>query len=488
MNNIKSANKFAFDVTLTFIASVVSMLLGFIITIILARYLGATDLGLYRMTSSLYGIAMLFGAIGIPAAMIKYVAEHKEDRSKFNQIVSSGVVTSLFLGIGFIALFYLLSGAFAKIFDMPMLASLLKILSPVFPFALVGQALLGMLNGLRDMKKYGIATILQSFLMVIVTVTLIYYGFGVTGAVIGVVLSSVGSCTFLIWVCREYFDITLEGYSQTTRKLLGFGMQIFAAGAINQINYQADIVLIGYFLTATDVGYYAVAVGLSRFFWIVPQAIQTITYPATSEYWANNNHSALQTMIDKSMKYTACILFPIGLGVGFFAKDIITMIFGGGFVYSVLPLQILIVGTVINGATVRSIGGSLSGVGRPDLILKIVTISATTNIMLNILLIPYFGIVGAAVATTTSLLAHTFLGLFLTIRTIKVKIDFRWFIEILAVTFLLILVFVYLKWLNQYLVGVAILCIYIFIMVALLLTKEDRLYFKGLLHEFLRLF
>ena len=89
--------KFAFDVGITFLASVVAMPLGFIITILLGRYLGAGDLGLYRMTSTLYGIAMLFAAIGIPAAMIKYVAEFKDDRTKFNQIVSSGVITSLSL-------------------------------------------------------------------------------------------------------------------------------------------------------------------------------------------------------------------------------------------------------------------------------------------------------------------------------------------------------------------------------------------------------
>jgi len=59
------------------------------------------------MASTIYGIAMLVAAIGIPAAMIKYVAEFKEDRTKFSQIVSSGVITPLFLGIGFVALFIL---------------------------------------------------------------------------------------------------------------------------------------------------------------------------------------------------------------------------------------------------------------------------------------------------------------------------------------------------------------------------------------------
>jgi O-antigen/teichoic acid export membrane protein len=68
---MQPSKKFAFDVGITFLASVVSLPLGFIITVALGRYLGADDLGLYRMTATIYGIAMLFAAIGIPAAMIK---------------------------------------------------------------------------------------------------------------------------------------------------------------------------------------------------------------------------------------------------------------------------------------------------------------------------------------------------------------------------------------------------------------------------------
>ena len=67
--------KFAFDVGITFFASVVTLPIGFVITVALGRYLGAGDLGLYGMTSTIYGIAMLVAAIGILAAMVKYVAE-----------------------------------------------------------------------------------------------------------------------------------------------------------------------------------------------------------------------------------------------------------------------------------------------------------------------------------------------------------------------------------------------------------------------------
>jgi O-antigen/teichoic acid export membrane protein len=92
---MQPSKKFASDVGITFLASVVTLPLGLVITVLLGRYLGAGDLGLYRMASTIYGIAMLVAAIGIPSAMMKYVAEIKNDRTKFNQIVSSGVITSL---------------------------------------------------------------------------------------------------------------------------------------------------------------------------------------------------------------------------------------------------------------------------------------------------------------------------------------------------------------------------------------------------------
>lgn len=464
------------------------MFIGFVITVLLGRYLGAGDLGLYRMVFTIYGIAMLFAAIGIPAAIIKYVAEFKDDRAKSDAIVSSGVITSLILGIVFSVLFYFLSGIFEGLFDMPGLPGLLKILSPVFPFALVGGALLGLLNGRREMKRYGTATILQSVLMLVVSVSLIYCGFGVAGVVIGVVISSVGWCLYLLLITRDYFEITFEGYAKNTKKMLVFGAQIFGANAINMINYQADIILIGYFLTATDVGYYAVAVGLSKFFWIIPQAIQTITYPATSEYWTTNNHSALQTMIDKSIKCTACVLLPIGLGVGFFAEEILTMIFGEGFSCSVVPLQILIIGTVIFGIF-KSIGGSLLSIGRADLSLKITAMGALVNVLSNLLLIPLLGISGAAMATTLSFLLMAFLSLHLIHKLLQVRIDVKWCVKSLIILFVMIFSFmVGSELIHQYIFGSIVLCIYGILTIKFLLTKEDKKYFKSIfpLHPFFK--
>lgn len=484
---MQGSKKFAFDVGITFIASVATIPLGFIITILLARYLGAGDLGLYRMTSTLYGLAMLIAVIGIPAAMIKYVAEFKEDRNKFNQIVSSGIITSVFSGIIFITLFYFSSGIFAEIFNMPGLTGLLKILSPVFPFALVSGALLGLLNGIREMKKYAAATIIQSVLMVIVTVALIYSGFGVAGAVIGIVLSAVGNCLFLIGVSRKYFKITLSEYVPVTKKMLKFGAQIFGANAINMINTQLDIILIGFFLTSTELGYYSIAISLSGLLMLLPTSIQKITYPATSSYWSENNHGVLNNMLNKSMKYCTVILVLLGLGIGFFAKDIIIFLFKEDFVYAVLPLQILLIGTVIRGSISKPIGGSLSGIGRPDLVLKIHTFMIAINAAFDIILIPQIGIVGAAIATTISLAGGAFINLGLIIKHLPIKVDIRWYLGILGVALMAIALFKFnMVFVNPFLLGGAVLIGCSIIIFRFFLTEEDKDLFKSLTDSLIR--
>lgn len=475
--------KFAFDVGITFIASSINIFVGFVITVVLGRYLGADDLGIYRMVSTIYGIAMLVVAIGIPAAVIKYMAEYKINRNKTNAIISAAIITSLIMGTVFTFIFYFSSEIIAHVFDMPNLGILLQILAPAFPFALMSGVLLGYLNGLREMKKHGIAMILQVITMLIVSLALILFDYGVAGVVIGIVISSVVVCLYLLWITRDYFEIVIYDYVPTTKLILKFGSQIFGANAINMINYHADIILIGYFLTDKDVGYYGVAVALSKFFWILPQAIQRITYPATSEYWHIRNHLAIKTMIDKSIKYTSCVLFPIGLAVGFFSNDIIYLIFGDGFKYSVLPLQILLIGTVINGSMQRPIGSILYSIGMPELNLKIFMIAAIVNIMLNLLLIPYLGIAGAAIGTIVSFLLITVLILFYVSKRTKFTIDFNWFIKLGLVTTVSILTYHLLGKNNQYFVGSLIIIVYISLIWFYFTSKEDKTYFTELIRN-----
>ena len=472
--------KFTFDVGWAFLSSVVTLFIGFILSVVIARWLGANDLGLYRMTLTIYGVVTLVATFGIPSALIKYIAEYKEDEEKLNQTTSCGFINAVIIGlIAAIAIFFF-APFLAGIFKMPELSTLLKITAIALPFASLYSSQSGLLTGLRKMKYFAVLMAGHSVLMCILIVTLVLLGFGVEGAISGFAISVAGACFLGSILSKKFFKLSVRHHIQNTKKILSFGGKIFSAGAISQINYQADIILIGYFLTATQVGYYAVAVALSRFFWIIPQSIQRIVYPTASEYWSTNNHAALQKMIDKSMKYTACALIPIGLGVGFFARDIIATIYGGEFMHAVLPLLILIIGTVINGIP-RSLGATIAAVNRPDLEPKKLICSASVNIILNILLIPRFGITGAAIATTCSLITAGFLQFFLTVRVTKVKINLKWFAKIGLTSLIIILVCFFLKQIN-YLLAATVAVIPILIMIWLyFLSTEDKEYFLDLI-------
>jgi O-antigen/teichoic acid export membrane protein len=478
---MEQVRKFALDVGWGLVGSVATLIISFLLRVPLARWLGATDLGLYTMVITIQGIAVAVATVGIPLALVKYVAEYKDDRYKLFETVSAAFISSVIFGLVVGVLLYALSGVLAGAFDMPELAHLLKILAFVFPFASIFETLLGLFNGLRQMKTYAYLMILRSLLMMLFIVGLVWLGFGVKGATLGVVFSVVGGCIFGLYLSRKSLHPSLHGLYQGAKRLISFGSQIFAADSLGLILQYTDIIMIGYFLASKDVGYYSIAVGLSTFFLLVPQAIQRITYPATSEYWSQNNLQALRQMIDKSMKYSACILLPLGLGIGFFAKEIVTGIFGQEFIYAALPLCVLLVARVIRGGTIVPIGACFSGIGRPDLPLKISAISAGTNVGLNILLIPPLGIVGAAIATTISLLIGVVISLVLVPRILGARIDIKWYAQ--AIGFACMGIALYLvgtRLVNPYVAGGVIFFGYAVLVFKVFLTKEDRAILRSL--------
>lgn len=481
---MKETKKFAFDVGITFIASIATTIIGFFLSILLARYLGASDLGVYRIASTFYMIAMLICAIGIPPALIKYLAEYSDDKTKINQFTSSGIITSLFLGLLFAFIFYFTSGLFAEIFKMPLLEDLIKILAFVFPFSLINNVLFSFLNGLRMMKKYALGIIIQNIAMLIITVVLIYSGWGVIGAILGIVFSSIILSVFLIIICRNYFELTIKSYKKTTNILTRFGFQILSTNAINEINNQMDVILVGVFLTASAVGYYSLAVGLSIFFYIIPLSVQKITYPAISEYWRKNNRLAINKMMDKTMKYSTLILVFLGLLVGFFAKEIVTILYGVEFMATVIPLQILLIGTVIKGSLAQPIGGSLMSIGRADLTFKITAFVMVINILLDVILIQTIGIIGAATATIVSLILGSFLNLLFIIKHISITVDYKWFYNMLGVAIIAIVLFkLGSLYVNPLFIGSIILIFYLMIVFTRFINEEDKFIFKSLLNS-----
>lgn len=469
---LSEIKKFVSDVGITFISSALCMFLGFPITVLLGRYLGASDLGLYRMVNTIFGTLMLFVTIGIPAAVIKYVAEFRDNDEKLGEIISASLITSILLGLFSFSFIYLSVDLFANFFNMPELSGLLKILAFAVPFSIINSTLLGLLNGLRKMTKNALVSIIQSSSLFIFTF-LFVFKYGVNGAVVGIVLSSVLT-TMILMVVQKISKLTFSNISGTIVQIIGFGSKTVLANAINLINYQADILMIGYFMTKTDVGIYSVAILFAKLIWILPDSLQRITFPLISEYHAKKMNDSIKQVVEKCMRYSCLFLILSSTFFIFLGNEMIDLIFGNEFDDSYLPLVILLIGTFFYGIT-KSVGSIFASMGKVNLVYKIPFVSAVLNVMLNSMLIPFYGMNGAAVATTVSLLASTALMIHFMEKLIYIKIDYVWYLKVLFLSGIIVLLDIILKNLiNDILLGLVLIIIELILFIVLFVDIVDQ--------------
>lgn len=482
---VEQIKKFSFDVGWAFLSGIIPIFIALLIKPILARWLGADGLGLYSLSLVIYGMSSLIANFGTSQSLVKYGAEYKDKKDKLYQLIFHGFITSIIFGIVVGGFLYGFSTTLASFFNMPELAGLLPILAFGLPFTSLFSSVIGLLNGLRQMGIYVLSLTVRSCLKALFIIPLVILGFGVKGAILGIVLSDLSAIVLVLLYLSKYsLHLSLQGYLQNAKKLISFGGKMFGGEATNALLNQIDTILIGYYLIAKDVGYYSAAIVITAFLGLIPGAIQRITFPAASEFWSNNNYQALNKMIDKSMKYSTCILLFIGLGVGFFAREIMGLLFGPEFICAVVPLWVLLIARVIRGGTVVPIGNVIPAIGRPDVTLKLTAISAGMNVGLNILFIPRFGILGAAIATAISLISECIIFHIWLIKLLPVKIDFRWYIHIMGIAFIaLVSFFLGAKLINSYLIGSIILSIYAILILKCFFTKEDRIIFVSLVYS-----
>ena len=482
---IKTQKKFAFDVGWVFASSIVVLILHFFQKPILAKYLGANGLGLFSMAIMVVGIIELVVAFGFDSALIKFVAEYKEHKSKIYSLVSSAFVTVLIIGVITSVALFVFSDTVANVFNMPSLSLLLRIYALVLPFSLIHGIIISYFNGLREMRYYAFIRILQASLALAFILALLMIGLGVEGAMLGTVFAIFVTVSVAIVIVKRFMRFAFSDYKKNTKMLASFGSRLVGMNMINQIYNYIDTIMIGYFLTSTDVGYYAVAISLSRFFWLVPRAMATIAYPAISEYWAKDNHKAINRLVDKTTKYSACVLIFAGMSIVFFAKDIITFLFTPEFLPAVLPLTILTIGTVTSGI-LNSIGVIFASTGKVNLVLKISAIGAIGDVILNIALIPVYGIIGAATATTAFYMLGVGITIYLLRKVFVIKLDAFWFTKMAMLIGMSVTLFYGLGFLNQYLSAMVALLLYAIVVIKYLLTKEDRAYFISIIKHVLR--
>jgi len=479
---MKESTKFAFDISWVFVSQIVTLGSGFLLNILLSRWLGPGDFGLYTLTLTLFTISTLVAGLGIPETVVKFVADYKTDRERRDAVVTAGVVNALLLGTvaGFIL--FLFAGEVATLFSIPELSGLVRIAAFAVPLSILNTTLLGLLNGLREMRSYSFRFIIRSLLLVMLAAAFILMGFGPVGAVTALLLTEVGTLAFVAMVVRPHFRPSTLNHRETTKKMLAFGSRIFIASAVYLVNTYTDTILIGYLLTETDVGRYAVAVAIARVaFLSLPGSISTVNYPAISEYYSKGLTDAVEAVISRSVRYSLALLSMTGLLLICLAGPIIEFLFGPAYLPAVPAFIVLVYGMIVFGA-VSSVGPSLSAMNRPGLSSKVNILVAGVNVVLDLMLIPLFGITGAAAGTAVSCTLLAVLILYILHRVFSVQVESAMIAKTFGVFTAFLLAFFLLQGVvHPYVLVAALTVLYGIYIYRAVLTPLDKTEISGII-------
>jgi O-antigen/teichoic acid export membrane protein len=163
------------------------------------------------------------------------------------------------------------------------------------------------------------------------------------------------------------------------------------------VNYRMDIYFVNFFLTPVASGLYAVAVKLGERMWLLSQAVSTVIFPRLSAL--KNSDAKKRDITPIASRIVLLFTGILCLLVASFANYIIPVLFGQEFAKAVLPLLILLPGIAVL-ASSRIVANDFAARGKPEWNLYISVPVTVINLVGNIILIPTYGLIGAAIATT----------------------------------------------------------------------------------------
>ena len=193
---------------------------------------------------------------------------------------------------------------------------------------------------------------------------------------------------------------------------------MFLTSAMGVVITQTDIIMLGIYTTIQEVGIYAIVIKFALLTTFVLSSINTIVAPKFAELYYGNQLDILEKVVKKSSKMIFYSTLPIIIGLVIFGEFVLGL-FGEEFVAGYTSLTILVFGQFIN-TSVGSVGYLMNMSGYQKEFNYIMMTSAIINILLNMILIPKYGISGAAIASVISLIFWNMVSVIF----IKIKLNF----------------------------------------------------------------
>jgi len=454
--------------------------------IVLAHILGPASFGLYAIGWTITKILTVLTPLGLDAGVIRFASpswghDHGRVKGAISQSLQFSLISGFLLGVGF---FFLAPWLGENVFHQSSLVLVFRCFAFAFPLVTCLKVAAATTRVSKRMKYSAYAEdIGQPAAALLLIVVLYLYGWKLEGALLAFVLSfGFGLILAILYIRTLFPEVVSKNIKPVLqgRELVLFSLPASMSVMFGILLLWMDRLFVGYFCSASDAGIYHAASQLPVALGVILSGFGAIVGPMIAGLYHHGKNERLEELYRVSTKWALYLSLPPFLVMCFAPHDAVTVIFGKPYALGGMLLPVLGIGQIINSGT-GPVGALLVMTGHQNELSILSGITFLANVGLAFLLVPRFGVLGAAVGTAVSVGILCLVSVILAGRILKLwPYDWRYLKGLVAAgaAAMVLLLFRQLPISSPYFVLLGAIVISVVVFVAVLVSQgldgEDR--------------
>lgn len=383
---------------------IIGIVVGYLFIYLISKYYGAEVLGLYTLSVTVMMMFTVVGRMGMDLAMVKHIAAAREDDAtgRIKEVFRKSLFLLIPVGVILSLLLYVSAGFISEeIFRKPQLTSYLKVMSVAVLPMMMRFFVSECYRGFKMIRSFAFSQNVGYFLFACILLAVLTF---TDRSFLNPNIAFAASLIFLMFtglfhvrgiVNRDARPATSEW---RIKGLFSFAFPMMLTGSLFLISGWMITLILGSFVTEAEVGIYSAALKVATLSSFILLSINSIVAPRFAQLHAAGDNDGLKRYAGQTARVVFLTSLPVAVLIALFRVQILGL-FGEGFAEGSTVLLILMIGQFFN-FFAGSVGHFLNMTGNQKVMRNIVSLSALMNMALCFMLIPEFGITGAAVCNT----------------------------------------------------------------------------------------
>lgn len=390
--------------------------------VLVVRYLSASDYGSWA-----YGLAAVaflggFAHLSLDRAVARFATIYHEEKQydRFFGVIALVLGTVAVTGTAFVTGMYLLPDAVARLSGGdPVTTALLFVMIFLVPLEALDTLLIAIFATFSRpraifVRKYIVTPSVQvSVVLLLIAlqadVRFLAYGY-VVGTLIGVTIS-VGLLFQILGQQNLLRHVRLRRIRMPVRQLFAFSTPLMTSDWLTVLTNSSGALVLAYLYTTEHVALFRVVLPVAALNQLVIQSFHLLYIPIAARLFARGDTAGVNDLYWRTSLWIAVLTFPVFALTFAAATPVTVLLFGERYAAAGPILTILVAGQYVQAAFGFN-GATIKVFGRVKLLVQINLASAVMNVLLTVLLIPWFGVMGAALAMSATIVFHNVLKQF----------------------------------------------------------------------------